>query len=113
MHDREEKTKCFEYGNDETMKEDVDNKEVKLQSRLATMSDDDMSRLVLIFQNYINTMDKYKGKNIPTQGKELYEELRKLLELSNKAGSSVDTQKDLDDMTQLVEHLYFLLNAYD
>ncbi len=112
MYDREEKTKCFVYGNDDTMKEDVDVKEVKLTSRIDTFSNDDMTRLVRIFQNYINTMEKFKGKNVSTQGKELYEELLKLLQLSNKAGSSVDKQKELEEMTQLVEHLSFLLNAY-
>jgi myosin heavy subunit len=103
---------CFKYGNDPTMKEEVEVKNLKLEDRSSTFQDDDMIRLVRIFQAYVNQMDKYKGKDTSVQGKELYEELRKLLELSNKSGSDLANEEELEEMTEMVQHLSFLLSAY-
>jgi hypothetical protein len=110
MDNKEEE--CFQYGFDPLMKEDVEVKEVKLDDRSSNFKDDDMERLVHIFKAYVNQMEKYKSKNTSTQGKELYDEIRKLLELSNKSGSDLANEQDLQDMTQMVEHLSFLLNAF-
>lgn len=110
MDSKEEE--CFQYGYDPSMKEDVEINNLKLEDRSSTFQDDDMVRLVRIFQAYVNQMDKYKNKNTSTQGKELYDEIRKLLELSNKTGSALANEEDLQDMIQMVEHLSFLLSSF-
>jgi hypothetical protein len=104
---------CLLYG-DNPEEEIEANKAIQtkdLLSRAPGFSDDDFRRLVFIFQNYIDNQGKFKGKNIPIQGRELYEDILNLLKITLDPSSMVDG-KELEDMTKMVEVLSFLLKTF-
>lgn len=104
---------CLLYGDNPDEENEANTRIQKkdLASRSPEFSDDDFRRLVFIFQNYIDNQGKFKGKNIPVQGRELYEDILKLLKVTFDPSSMVDGE-ELEDMTKMVEVLSFLLKTF-